>query len=173
MVWQVPGVQQVCVFRLQPGLLGSLRTLDLLAQKTSTRLLHGFFNVLLCSVPSDDINEKLEREASDSQTRLCPSEAVAGSCKLRVSPSAESSTFVGWRCRVSAEELLLWFQFGFCCCFFFSFNQGRGCGPGWCWQMSPRRDCPLPAPASGALRPPAGEQEAPGGQELFEGVPSF
>ena len=55
-----PGVQQVCVFRLQPGLLGSLRTLDLLAQKTSTRLLHDFFTLLLSSVPSDDINEKLE-----------------------------------------------------------------------------------------------------------------
>lgn len=97
-VRQVPRVQQLCVFRLQPGLLGSLRTLDLLAQKTSTRLLHGFFNVLLCSVPSDYINEKLEIEASGSQTRLCPSETAAGSCKLRVSPRAESSTFVGWRC---------------------------------------------------------------------------
>lgn len=74
-----PGVQQVCVFRLQPGLLGSLRTLDLLAQKTSTWLLHDFFTLLLSSVPSDDINEKLEREASGSQTRLCPSEAAAGS----------------------------------------------------------------------------------------------
>lgn len=65
-----PGVQQVCVFRLQPGLLGSL---DLLAQKTSTQLLHDFFTLLLSSVPSDDVNEKLEREASGSQTRLCPS----------------------------------------------------------------------------------------------------
>ena len=54
--------------------------------------------MLLCSVPSDDINEKLEIEASGSQTRLCPSETAAGSCKLRVSPRAESSTFVGWRC---------------------------------------------------------------------------
>ena len=65
----------MCVFRLQPGLLGSLRTLDLLAQKTSTRLLHDFFTLLLSSVPSDDINEKLEerfwaRKLASARQRL-------------------------------------------------------------------------------------------------------
>ena len=37
-----PRVQRVCLCRAQLGLLGSLKTLNLLAQKTSTQLLSHF-----------------------------------------------------------------------------------------------------------------------------------
>lgn len=180
MVWQVPGVQQACVFRLQPALLGSLRTLDSLAQKTSTRL-------LLSSIPSDDVNEELEREASGSQTRLCPSEAAAGSCKRRVSPRAESSMSLGWRCARSGCRALRNFCSGFSLVsvvvvFPSALTRGGGVALGGTGRCRPAGTAPavlgaqtqpLPGPASGALRHPAGEQEAPGRQELLEGAPSF
>lgn len=81
-----PRVRQTRLCRVQRGLLGSLRTLDLLAQ-----LLSHFCSLLLSSVPSNKANQKFERKTSARQAHLHPWQQEVAAC---VFPRERRQVFV-------------------------------------------------------------------------------